>query len=54
MSPFQFHRMTKELAWDISGWSYEEPYNFYNPDPDNREESVAYILTPEWNYYAVT
>jgi len=41
-------------AWDILGWEYPFPYDFYNPSfDDHQEHYVRQFLNPELKFHAV-
>ncbi|WP_238361225.1 GNAT family N-acetyltransferase [Iningainema tapete] len=46
--------MNSQSADEILSWRYDEPYDFYNPDPAEIEESVQQFLNPQNAYYTIT
>jgi RimJ/RimL family protein N-acetyltransferase len=54
MTSYHLTLLQEEHAFDILGWRYPEPYNFYNP-PDDRpaEEYVREFVRPEYQFHAV-
>ena len=41
-------------AWDILGWEYPFPYDFYNPSfDDHQEHYIRQFLNPELKFHAV-
>jgi len=47
---FAFSPMTPEVAREVLGWSYSEPYDLYNEDPESSETTVRTLLNPAYRY----
>ena len=52
--PYTFHPMDEASARQTLTWRYEPPYDFYNPNPDDADEVMQYLLDPRNAYYAIT
>src|SRR5215211_9054433 len=54
MSGYRFRQMEDEEAVEISGWSYDPPYDFYDAtsDPDDLAELLDRKRRQEGAYYA--
>lgn len=40
-------------AWEITRWSYDAPYDFYNLSPSEIEQNVHYFLDIRNNFYGI-
>jgi ribosomal-protein-alanine N-acetyltransferase len=47
---FAFSPMTPEAAGEVLHWSYAEPYDLYNEDPESAETTVRALLNPAYRY----
>lgn len=52
--PYAFHPMDEASARETLAWRYEPPYDFYNPNPDDVDETVQFFLDPHNAYHAIT
>ncbi len=53
MNQFHFHPMNESIAWQISGWRYDPPYNIYDCNSEDVEGHLEEFLQPENHYYSV-
>jgi [ribosomal protein S18]-alanine N-acetyltransferase len=51
---FIFSPMNEANARIILTWRYDEPYEFYNPNPTEIEENVRQFLDSKNAYYTIT
>lgn len=45
--------MNEDNARKITNWYYDEPLDFYNPNPNEIEETVQEFINPENAYYSI-
>lgn len=54
---FIFSPLTQSDAAAMLDWRYEPPYDIYNlasTNPDERKETIAYLLDPEHNFHLIS
>jgi ribosomal-protein-alanine N-acetyltransferase len=51
--PLTFHRMDEISARAIQGWQYSTPYDVYNLDSVDNEETVQLFLDPQNGYHSI-
>ena len=45
--------MTASDAAEMISWQYAAPYDIYNGNPEETEETTAWLLTPRYQYHAI-
>lgn len=50
---FTFRKMDEAGAREIVGWRYAAPYDLYNCNPDEIEDTVHWFVNPQSHYYSV-
>jgi RimJ/RimL family protein N-acetyltransferase len=50
---FTFRKMDEQSAREIVTWRYDAPYDLYNCDPKDTEETVQTFLDPQHRYYSL-
>lgn len=53
IGPYTFRPMDAAAAHQIATWRYPAPYELYSHDPDEIDETVRWLLTPDYHYYSV-
>lgn len=50
---FTFRKMDEVCAREIIGWQYEPPYDIYNCSPNEVDDHIQWLLTPQYRYFSV-
>jgi ribosomal-protein-alanine N-acetyltransferase len=53
IGPFTFRKMDEPSAHKIIRWRYDPPYDMYNCDPNNAEETIKSFLDPQYQYHSL-
>ena len=54
MPDFIFQPIDEASARTVLTWRYPPPYDYYNPNPQNIETDIHYLLDPQFPYFTLT
>ncbi len=52
-SGYFYKKMDEVAARQIATWHYEPPYDIYNPDSNNIDGFVKFLLNPDFRYFSI-